>query len=201
MTLPGNDQLNGLILIGGRSTRMHQDKSVLQYHASNQRDHLIQLLSPICSRVFLSCNAAQAIQLSKSYDVLQDIFEGIGPIGGIHAALKKYPSATWLVVACDLPFLSERTLSLLISNRQKDKQATAFRSGENGFPEPLLAIYEPAAYPEITLGIEKGMYSPSKVLLNMDVAWLEVPDENELKNVNDPDGYQRTLGEIRSPLK
>lgn len=201
MTLPGNDQLNGLILIGGRSTRMHQDKSVLQYHASNQRDHLFQLLSPICSRVFLSCNNAQAIELSNSYEVLQDIIEGIGPIGGIHAAFKNNPNAAWLAVACDLPFLSIGTLSYLISHRQKDKQATAFRSGKNGFPEPLLAIYEPAAYPEVALGIEKGMYSPSKLLLNMDVAWLEVPNENELKNVNDPEAYRRSLSEIRSPLK
>lgn len=201
MTLPGNDRLNGLILIGGGSTRMHKDKSTLQYHTNNQRDHLIQLLSPICNRVFLSCNAAQAAQLGEAYSVLQDIFEGIGPIGGIHAAFEKFPDTAWLVVACDLPFLSIGTLTHLISSRQTYKQATAFRLRENGFPEPLLAIYEPAASPEIILGIEKGMYSPSKLLLKMDVAWLQIPYENELKNVNDPEAYRRTLGEIRSPLK
>ncbi|HSI75521.1 MAG TPA: NTP transferase domain-containing protein [Lunatimonas sp.] len=201
MTSPGNNQLNGLILIGGGSTRMGIDKSTLQYHVRNQRDHLIQLLSPICSRVFISCNEVQAAELGDSYSVLQDIFEGIGPIGGVHAAFEKSPEAAWLVVACDLPLLSAGTLSHLISHRQKEKQATAFRSGENGFPEPLLAIYEPDAFPEIALGIQSGQYSPSKILLKMDVAWLDAPDENELKNVNDPEGYRRTLGEIRSPLK
>ncbi|WP_262885467.1 NTP transferase domain-containing protein [Lunatibacter salilacus] len=201
MTLPGNNPLNGLILIGGRSSRMQKDKSTLQYHNQNQREHLVQLLSPLCSQIFLSCNASQAAELGDKYCIVQDSREGIGPIGGIHAAFAQFPDAAWLVVACDLPLLSVGTLSHLISHRQTGKQATAFRSGEKGFPEPLLAIYEPAAYPEIAFGIQSGQYSPSKILLKMDVAWLEVLDENELKNVNDPEGYRRTLGEIRSPLK
>lgn len=201
MTFRANSPLIGLILIGGRSSRMQEDKSTLHYHDRNQREHLTQLLSPLCSQVFLSCNATQAAELGEEYNILQDNIEGIGPIGGIHAAFEKNPNAAWLVVACDLPLLSAGTLFHLISHRQQDKQATAFRSGENGFPEPLLAIYEPAAHPEVALEIEKGMYSPSKLLLKMNVAWLQIPNENELKNVNDPEAYRRTLGEIRSPLK
>lgn len=201
MTLPANNLLNGLILIGGRSSRMHRDKSTLQYHGSNQRDHLIQLLSPLCTKVFLSCNAVQTASLRDQYDIIQDTLEGLGPIGGILAALEQNPKVGWLVVACDLPLLTSRTLSHLVTHRQSNKQATAFRTGNDKNPEPLLAIYEPAAYQEIALGVDKGQYSPSKVLVKMDVAWLEVPDENDLKNINDPEGYRRTLEEIRSPLK
>lgn len=201
MTLSENSLLNGLILIGGRSLRMQNDKSSLHYHSHNQRDHLVQLLTPLCSQVFLSCNVSQAVALAGEYNIIEDIIEGIGPIGGIHAAFKKFPTAAWLVVACDLPFLSDKTLSYLISNRHTGKQATGFRSGEQGFPEPLLTIYEPTASRVLSEGIEKKEYSPSRALSRMDVAWLAIPDRNELKNVNDPEAYRRTLGEIRSPLK
>jgi molybdopterin-guanine dinucleotide biosynthesis protein A len=201
VTLIGNNRLNGLILIGGGSTRMQQDKSTLHYHGPNQRDHLISLLTPLCSQVFLSCNATQASELTDTYNIIPDKLEGVGPIGGIQSAFDQYPTVAWLVVACDLPLLTPETLYYLITHRQTHKQATAFRTGKEKYPEPLLAIYEPAAYPVIRHEIEKGQYSPSRVLSTMDVAWLEVPNENDLKNVNDPEGYRRTLEEIRSPLK
>ena len=201
MTSSENNLLNGLILIGGRSSRMHKDKSTLQYHDRNQREHLVQLLAPLCNRVFLSCNASQATELVEEYNIIQDTFEGIGPIGGIHSAFEKFPVAAWLVVACDLPYLGADTLSHLISHRQIGKQATAFRSGKEARMEPLLAIYEHTAFSVLAEGIEKNEYSPSKALAKMDVAWLAIPDFNDLKNVNDPEGYRRTLREMRSPLK
>jgi molybdenum cofactor guanylyltransferase len=196
-----NSSLYGLILIGGKSARMYKDKSTLQYHGHNQRDHLLHLLSPFCAEVFFSCNASQAAELDGKYNFLQDRIKQIGPMGGIHAALKQFTTVGWLVVACDLPLLTTETLSYLISHREPHRQATGFRNRENGFHEPLLTIYEPSAYPVIARMIENREYSPSHALSNMDVAWLEVPNMNDLKNINDPEGYRRTLEEIRSPLK
>nr|MBI1229706.1 NTP transferase domain-containing protein [Cytophagales bacterium] len=201
ITLAANSLLNGLILMGGSSSRMQQDKSSLSYHGQQQRDHLMDLLTPHCSRVFLSCNATQAALLADNYPVIQDSFTGIGPIAGIFAALEAFPHAGWLVVACDLPLLKPATLSYLISNRQPQKQATAFKSDVSGRVEPLLTIYESSARHIISNLIQEKNYAPSRALALMDVFELEIPHGEELKNVNYPDEYLRTLAEIRSPLK
>ena len=49
------------------------------------------------------------------------------------------------MLACDLPFLADETLRHLIEHRDPSRLATAYRSSHDGLPEPLCAIWEPAA--------------------------------------------------------
>ena len=74
-----------------------------------------------------------------------DSVAGEGPIVGIRSALAANPNVAWLVLACDLPFLSDAALSQLLRERDPAAVATAYRSTHDGLPEPLCAIWEPAA--------------------------------------------------------
>jgi molybdenum cofactor guanylyltransferase len=49
------------------------------------------------------------------------------------------------VLACDLPFLTDAALAQLLEERDPTALATAYRSAHDGLPEPLCAIWEPAA--------------------------------------------------------
>ena len=109
---------------------------------------------------------------------------GIGPIAGISAALLEHPKAAWLVLACDLPFLTERTLQHLIAHRDPHKIATAYRSAHDGLPEPLCAIWEPAAREPVLAYIASGKQCPRKFLINSDTALLDLPEQQALDNVN-----------------
>ena len=51
--------LYGLVLAGGRSTRMGQDKSLISYHGKAQREYMADLLGQWCSRTFISCRGDQ----------------------------------------------------------------------------------------------------------------------------------------------
>lgn len=119
--------LNGLVLTGGRSTRMGQDKSRLIYHEKPQREHLADLLQPFCHTVFWSVNAVQAAELAaKEQPVIVDAFDIPGPLNGILTAFRQDPEAAWLVVACDMPLLTEASLRALVNGRDATKPATAF---------------------------------------------------------------------------
>src|SRR5690606_18465461 len=116
--------INGLVLAGGKSQRMEKDKGGLIYYDKNQREHVMGLIQPFCSQVFLSCNTEQKLLFKNTYPIIEDSFLGLGPMGGILSAFRQDPNAAWLTVACDLPYLSESTLKYLIAHRNPSKVAT-----------------------------------------------------------------------------
>jgi len=188
--------LHGLVLAGGKSTRMQQDKGALQYHGLDQRTHVYHLLQAFCQEVHVSCNAAQAPELAGKLPYLEDQFLNLGPKGGILTAFQHNPNAALLAVACDLPLLTSETLQYLVQHRDPTKMATAFYDAEGKFPEPLLTIWEPRSYPALLQFLSLGYSCPRKALINSDVRLLTIPDVTELRNVNDPTAYAQTLREL-----
>jgi molybdopterin-guanine dinucleotide biosynthesis protein A len=182
------DSLNGLVLIGGKSIRMGQDKSVLAYHDKPQREHLTDLLQAYCNTVFWSVNANQAAELANlEQPMITDAFDNIvGPLNGILSAFQVMPDAAWLVVACDMPLLTAQSIHALVAGRDPAKHATAFYDSDGRFPEPLLSIWEPSIWPVLQKAIAEGAYSPRRILMMNDVHLLTAPNIHELVNINDP---------------
>jgi molybdopterin-guanine dinucleotide biosynthesis protein A len=181
-----DNSLNGVVLAGGKSQRMGQDKGAMQWHGLSQRDHVAGLLRRYCSEVFISCRPGQELT-DSSYPLLTDTVTGIGPYGAILSAFEKDSEAAWLVVACDLPLLDEATIAYLVKNRNRDSIATTFESPHDGLPEPLITIWEPAAYSFLLSVLEEGITCPRKALLKSDkVSILKPPYPNALMNANTP---------------
>ncbi len=179
--------LFGLVLAGGRSQRMGKDKAALHFHDKPQLQWTYELLSTVCEQTFISVRPDQQSESTRAtLPQIVDLQPGIGPIAGISAALAKYPHAAWLVLACDLPFLSRATLDHLITHRNPTRIATAYRSSRDGLPEPLCAIWEPAALEEVTKWIAMDKQCPRKLLVNSDTALLDQLDARALDNVNTP---------------
>lgn len=176
--------VHGLVLAGGKSQRMGQDKGLLDYHGKPQREHVANLLQPICEKTFISGRADQKIE--SACPVLADSFLNLGPYGAILSAFRQHPNVAWLVVACDLPLLDTATLQQLLKNRNHSKVATAFQSPTESFPEPLVTIWEPKAYPILLQFLAQGYTCPRKVLINNDIELLQVENAAALTNVNEP---------------
>ena len=178
--------LRGLVLAGGRSERMQADKGALHYHALDQRQHTATLLGEFCSDVRVSVRPDQAASLPAGLTALPDTFLNLGPLGGVLSAFQADPNAAWLVLACDLPFLTRTTLEFLVAHRQPARAATALRSPWNEFPEPLITIWEPRSYGQLLRFLGLGYSCPRKALINSDIALLAPPVPGELRNVNTP---------------
>ena len=176
--------LYGLVLTGGYSKRMGKDKAFLNYTNKDQYQHCLDLLTPTCDQVFLSCRESQASQFDRPCSKVVDQFLNCGPLGGIMSAQKQCPEAAWLVIACDLPFLTTETLTHLIKNRHPYKMATAFRSTFNSLPEPLCAIYEPKSYRTHLKFLGAGCQCPRKILINSDCHLIDPIESRALDNIN-----------------
>ncbi len=191
----------GLVLTGGKSTRMKKNKAALKFHNKPQALHAFELLLPLCEKVFVSSRKGQKLPVAQSklphiYDLKK--LSGRGPLSGILSAMAKYPKAAWLVLACDLPFVDDKTLKHLLGYRDSAKIATAYKSRFNDLPEPLCAIYEPAAQKRLLTFFNKGIVCPRKILINSKPRLLKLKNKNALDNVNTPEEYRKALSFLKS---
>ena len=184
--------IHGLVLAGGKSERMGTDKSQLDYHGRPQREHVANLLAPLCERCFISVRSSER-QPASEHPYLPDTFTGLGPFGAIASAFREHPEAAWLVVACDLPLLDAQTLQILVEGRQPGRVATAFHNPMTDFPEPLICLWEPRSYPILLQFLTQGYSCPRKVLINSDVALLKAPNAKALMNANRPEEQEAAL--------
>jgi molybdenum cofactor guanylyltransferase len=191
VTSEGNNipPLYGLVLAGGRSVRMGSDKGAMQWHGVEQRYYMADLLKEVCEDVYISCRADQKDEMDNNYKTLPDSCPGAGPLIAILSAFRSRPHVAWLVVACDLPLLDRKTLLFLAENRNTRSIATTYRSPFDGLPEPLITIWEPAAFAKLEAHIADGFSCPRKALIRNEgeVTILTPPDEQALINANTPE--------------
>lgn len=197
-----NDTLYGLVLAGGRSTRMQRDKAALQYHGRSQLGWAVELLAPYVRRAYVSVRADQRDDPARRpFPQIVDAREDLGPVAGILAAQAAHPDAAWIVLACDLPYLDAATLETLLRGRAPGRLATAFRSAHDGLPEPLCAIWEAASHGPLERFVARGKSCPRKFLIEsgQTVELLEQPNPRALDNVNTPEEYGSAMSSIAGP--
>lgn len=193
--------LNGLVLAGGKSQRMGQDKGALEYYNKPHREYLADLLNKSVHQVFISCRKNQDELIESRYKKIYDTFEGLGPYGAILSAFREEPNKAWLSLACDLPHLDKATIKYLIENRNPGKLATCFHNPETKFPEPLITIWEPRAYPVLLEFLSQGYSCPRKVLINTDIEKLTMPNQLAMENANDPESYEKAKSLIAQAIE
>lgn len=167
--------------------RMGKDKGLLQYHGKPQREFLVELLSHCCAHVYYSCKTVSDI--SPVLNPLPDQYPLESPLNGILTAFTFRPDVAWLSVPVDMPGVDLNTLLYLLQHRDAKKYATCFYDSEGKKPEPLLAIWEPKAFPELLRFYETGNISPRKFLMDHDIQLIKAPDPGISLNINDPEEF------------
>lgn len=200
--------IKGLVLVGGKSTRMGTDKSELNYFGKPQKVAAKELLENNNLETFYSVRPFDCAQgdneelnvisseIEKSQEI-PDVFLNLGPFGGICSAFQKDPNAAWFVLATDVPFVNDKVIQLILKHRNPSKVATAIKGKSKDFPEPLITIYEPKAYSILLQYLSQGYSCPRKMLINSDVEIVEI-DDAYIRNVNTPEEYTTANNEINN---
>ncbi|WP_276369278.1 molybdenum cofactor guanylyltransferase [Chryseolinea sp. H1M3-3] len=181
--------LNGLILAGGKSLRMGQDKSLIEYHNVSQREYLFAVLKNFCAAVFTSCKITQTVP--ARFNPLPDKFDFESPLNGILTAFAHDSIAAWLTVPVDMPLIDVEVISYLISRRDTSKVATCFYDSDGKNPEPLIAIWEPRAHSLLSNFYKEGKISPRDFLKQYNTHIIQIPDRNALANINSPEELEK----------
>lgn len=186
-------QLSGLVLAGGESVRMGSDKGLLDYFGKSQRVYAIEMLEKLDLKAFLSVRKEQKLDQNN---IIEDKFIGLGPFGAICSAFQHDPNKAWLVLATDLPYVDEKLIRQLLDKRDPSKIATALKGKSKKFPEPLITIWEPKAYPILLKFLSLGISCPRKVLINSDIKIVEVEDDF-IVNVNTPEEFNSVKNDLK----
>ena len=175
--------MNGLVLAGGKSTRMGIDKSSLVYHDVPQYQYVYDLLLPYCDRVFVSTE--RILDLPTLPDL--DLYKNSGPIGGLLSAFE-FALEDWIVIAIDYPYFSSSEIEELIGDQ--NELASVIYHSETGYFEPFLGIYKAKFKSILIKNFEKGNHSMQSILTSNPVGKV-LPSKIELiRNVNTIDEFK-----------
>jgi molybdopterin-guanine dinucleotide biosynthesis protein A len=150
-----NPSLTGIVLAGGQSMRMGTDKSMLEKDGVPMYLFAARLLQAFTPEVFISVNKYQAQHNKYAFPSLTDQFEAEGPMGAL-VSCHQQRSGPLLLLACDMPAVTETMITSLLSLHNPASQITMFCNAENGFYEPMLSVWEVPALEDITTYFQAG---------------------------------------------
>jgi molybdenum cofactor guanylyltransferase len=191
-----HNPLYGLILAGGKSTRMGRDKGAVIYHnGKDQVCYLHEVLRPFVDQVFVSIRNTQLTRAHlQGYTIIEDARNITSPLNGILSAMDMFPAASWLVAAVDMPYISETAVKSLLNVRNPKVPATCFASPVKGGPDPLFAIWEAHAKTEIEALTAKSINCPRKILTLLEAHIVKnCVNEKVLRNINTPQEYMEAM--------
>jgi molybdenum cofactor guanylyltransferase len=181
--------MTGIILAGGKNTRMGTNKAFLTVEGERLIDRTVRIFKELFREVILVTNEPLNY-LDLDLTIATDIYKGKGALGGIYTGLFFAQSEQAFVAACDMPFLNKGFIEHLI------KKAAAYDvvvpSTPEGF-QPLHAVYSKRCLVPIKQAMERGnlkitgFYKGLKVytLLPEDIASFP-PQEKLFFNINSP---------------
>jgi molybdopterin-guanine dinucleotide biosynthesis protein A len=178
------------VLAGGKSTRMGADKAFVILDGRTMLARALELARTVSDNVHI---VGSAEKFAAFAPVVEDVFRGCGPLGGIHAALRASPAELNLMLAVDVPFVPPALLRYLLTRaRGSDAIATVPRAG--GGWQPLCAVYRPEFGDVAERALRDGRY---RINVLFEVANVQAVDEEELaragfaassfRNLNTPD--------------
>ncbi|MFL6353713.1 MAG: molybdenum cofactor guanylyltransferase [Bryobacteraceae bacterium] len=175
-------QAAGFVLVGGRSSRMGCDKALLPLRSG-------LLIEEVAAKVAAAAGTAALVGEPERYrhlgfDCLPDIRRGMGPLGGIEAALQSGRAELNLIVACDMPSLETDWLCrLLLKARETDALCVASRD-RTGTVHPLCAVYRNACLRSVQEALNASRLRLMDLLGELDAITLEI--STEVWNINTP---------------
>ena len=130
--------MSAIILAGGKSERMGQDKALMPYLGRTLIEHVLNAVNKIVADVVIVADISDKFGLSPSVRVIGDLYPDKGPLGGLITGLRFAGEGSHFVVACDMPFIQPELISYLLS-RIGDHDAVIPKSNER--LQPLCAVY------------------------------------------------------------
>lgn len=174
--------ITGIILAGGKSSRMGTDKAMLLYKGKSFLEHTINSLKEVSHEILISAN--QNSYHGFGYPLVPDNFSGIGPLAGIEACLSFSKTRVNIFIPCDTPFVNATLFKNLIQQIENFDAVVPVSS--DGKIEPLMACYSKDILPQIRLQIEHGDYKIQNLLKTIKTNYITISENIVFTNVNTP---------------
>ncbi len=173
----------GFVLMGGRSSRMGQDKARLKVGAQT----LVEIAAAAVRAAAGSVGLVGGANPGLPFEWIPDLRAGFGPLAGVEAALLSGRGEFNLIAACDMPDLEPEPLRRLLSAAEESESHCAVAVDAEGRRHPLCAVYHASA-----LGIVQAALDEHRLrLLDLveELAAVDVSTNTVLRNLNTPEEW------------
>lgn len=192
-------RLSGIILAGGKSTRLGRDKAWEPLLGVPLLQRTADRLRPLVAELVLVRRRGQSLpSLQADCPVLEveDIYPDTGPLGGIFTGVTAAREDAAFVVACDMPLLQQPLLRFLTEQCAGHDGAVPVNAER--FPEPMCAVYRKSCLPAMERRLKEGLYKITAFFGLVDIklipfeAWRAYdPQALSLVNANTEDSLAR----------
>ena len=184
-----------VILAGGKSSRMGEDKALLPFGGFDTlTEYQLNRLSKHFKRVYISCKGRSKFDFDANFIEDLDIYNDYAPMIAMASAIKKINMDYLFFISVDLPFFGYEEFYKL--NKQKEDFQAVVALSTHGY-EPLCAIYKRDIVYEIEHLIEQKKFKFSNLFDNILVKYIEFKDEKIFLNLNDKTQYNKALKIIK----
>ena len=187
------DRCTPVILAGGASRRMGTCKALLEINGETMLARICRQLSGF-ERVLLSTGDPTLAE-GLSVECTADLYPGMGPLAGLHAAFSAVDSEALLVLPCDLPFFTEQAAEHLLDHMPEDADALVCIDS-TGRIHPLCGIYRRSVLPALEARLQARELRVMSFLYSLNWKGLQdaeiLPDKLFL-NVNSPEIYRQII--------
>lgn len=178
------EEISAIILAGGKSSRMGEDKGLVSFRGNMLVEHVIDVLKKITDSIIIV--AANPEYKKLGYHCFEDELKDKGPLGGIYTGLLNSATQKNLFVGCDMPYLSENLLSSLINSRGEEDVLLTEHEGK---AEPLCSVYDRNCITHIRPLLEQNQLKITDALAGLKTRVISFDKEdwfrgNEFANIN-----------------
>ncbi len=172
-----NNNITGIILAGGKSSRMGQNKALLKLNNKRVIEYIYDLLKLFTNKIIISAN-------SNDYDFLDaqivyDEYKNIGPVSGLYSALKKSDTDINIIVSCDSVFLNKGLIDYMLIN-SNDYDIVIAKHEKT--IEPMIGIYKKKVLNIFEKEIINKNYKPPSIIHKTKYKELEINSSLDFYN-------------------
>ncbi len=197
-----NAKTSAIVLAGGKSSRMGQDKSLLKIEGMSLLERVIHSVSSLATEVIVMLSQSQkipAVSVDEQCKIRygRDSLPERGPLQGIADAIPHMSKEMEyvFVLSCDLPHLTREWLHEMRQTLVNSESVQIVCSHNNQHLNPLIAVYSAAALKDATYFVRSGKSSCLALLDDKEVIRVSPPtlQSHVISNVNTPLDYQEAL--------
>lgn len=130
--------ITGIILAGGKSSRMGTDKGFMIFNGKPFAKYSIDAVKSFVSNIIIASNHSEYDNFGLKR--VADFIEDAGPLAGIYTGLKHSKTEYNIVLSCDIPLITSEIIELLVNQIDSDSDVIQIVSNQRSMP--LIAIYK-----------------------------------------------------------
>lgn len=182
------EDITGIILLGGKSIRMGENKALMKLGSSTVIERLVKFMCSLFTQVILISNNPEEYDF-LNLPVYRDIYPGKGPLAGIHSGLVNSSSVKNFVISCDIPLIDSGIISFIV-DYPTEKPIVITKA--DGFIQQLAGIYNNCLIPsiEMNLNLDTSENSEMKDQMKRQCRIIKLLETEEAEIINIEEEYK-----------